>query len=116
MGLKVFLVTAEGHVVDNPRHYRTAQRELKKAQRRLSRRKKGSKRRKKAAQLLAKKHQKVKWQRHDFHRKTALELLRHYDTIYLEDLQVANLSKRPAPKPDGNGGGISTMAPAGRLA
>ena len=29
--------------------------------------------------------------RADFHHKTALALLRHYDTIYLEDLQVANL-------------------------
>ncbi len=26
------------------------------------------------------------------------------DVIYLEDLQVANLRRRPAPKPDGNGG------------
>jgi putative transposase len=52
VGLKVFLVTAEGDVVENPRHYRQAERELKKAQRRVSRRKKGSKRRKKAGQAL----------------------------------------------------------------
>ena len=56
VGLKVFLVTAEGDVVENPRHYRRAERELKKAQRRVSRRKKGSKRRRKAVQLLARKH------------------------------------------------------------
>jgi putative transposase len=104
VGLSVFLITAEGNVVDNPRHYRRAERDLKNAQRRLSHRTKGSKRRKKAAQLVARKHQKVKRQRHDFHHKTALELVRQYDTIYLEDLQVANLSKRPAPKPDGTGG------------
>ena len=91
VGLKVFLVTAEGVIIENPRHYRKAERELKKAQRRVSRRKKGSKRRKKAVQLLARKHQKVKRQRRDFHHKTALALLRQYDTIYLEDLQVANL-------------------------
>ena len=41
--------------------------------------------------LLAKKHQKVKRQRRDFHHKTALLLLRQYDVIYLEDLRVANL-------------------------
>jgi putative transposase len=93
VGLKVFLVTAIGDSIENPRHYRKAERELKKAQRRVSRRKKGSKRRKKAVQILARKHQKVKRQRRDFHHKTALALLRHYDTIYLEDLQVANMVK-----------------------
>jgi putative transposase len=91
VGLKVFLVTADGDIIENPRHYRRAERELKKAQRRVSRRKKGSKRRRKAVQLLARKHQTVKRQRRDFHHKTALDLLRHYDIIYLEDLQVANL-------------------------
>jgi putative transposase len=31
-------------------------------------------------------------------------LVREYDVIYLEDLQIRNLSRRPEPKPDGNGG------------
>jgi putative transposase len=93
VGLKVFLMTAKGGSVENPRYYRKAERELKKAQRRVSRRKKGSKRRRKAVQLLARKHQKVRRQRQDFHHKTALDLLRAYDTVYLEDLQVANLVK-----------------------
>jgi putative transposase len=91
LGLKVFLVTAEGEVVTNPRYYRRAEKAFAKAQRRVSRRKKCSGRRKKAAQLLAKKHQKVKRQRRDFQHKTALSLVRTYDVIYLEDLQVANL-------------------------
>jgi putative transposase len=92
VGLKVFLITAEGEPVENPRYYRKAERELAKAQRRVSRRKKGSKRRrKKAVQLLARKHQQVRRQRQDFHHKTALALLRAYDMIYLEDLQVANM-------------------------
>jgi len=104
VGLKVFLITAEGDVVDNPRHYRRAERELKKAQRRVARRKKSSHRRRKAVQILARKQQKVRRQRNDFHHKTALDLVRRYDTIYLEDLQIANMSRRPIPKPDGNGG------------
>jgi IS605 OrfB family transposase len=104
VGLKVFLVTADGEIVENPRHYRTAEKQLKKAQRRVSRRKKGSKRRKKAVALLKRKHQKVQRQRRDFHHKTALVLVRQYDVIYLEDLQVRNMSRRPEPKPDGNGG------------
>jgi putative transposase len=91
VGLKVFLVAADGEPVENPRHYRKAERQLSKAQRRVSRRKKGSKRRRKAVKLLARKHQHVQRQRRDFHHKTALALLRQYDTIYLEDLQVRNM-------------------------
>jgi putative transposase len=112
VGLKVFLMTAEGERVENPRHYRRAEHELQKVQRQVARRKKGSKRRKKATQVLARKHQKVRRQRTDFHHKTALALVREYDTIYLEDLQVANLSRRPEPKPDGNGGYLPNGASA----
>jgi putative transposase len=91
VGLKVFLVTADGTAVENPRHYPKGEKRLAKAQRRVSRRQKGSNRRKKAITLLAKAHQHVKRQRRDFHHKTALTLLRDYDTLYLEDLRVANL-------------------------
>ena len=91
VGLVHFLTRADGEHVPNPRHLRKAERELKRAQRRVSRRKKGSNRRKKAVKLLAKKHQHVRRQRRDFHHKEALALLRAYDTIYLEDLRVANM-------------------------
>ncbi len=91
VGLTVFLVTADGDVVENPRHYRKAEKRLAKAQRRVSRRTKGSKRRKKALALLKRTHQTVQRQRRDFHHKTALLLVRIYDTIYLEDLQVRNM-------------------------
>ena len=91
VGLKVFLGTAEGVAVENPRQYRRAEKQLAKAQRRVSRRKQGSNRRRKAKQLLARQHQKVRRQRRDFHHKTALRLVRHYDVVYYDDLRVANL-------------------------
>ncbi len=78
-------------MVENPRHYRRGEKKLAKAQRRVSRRTKGSKRRGKAVDRLQRAHQTVKRQRADFHHKTALALLRDYDTVYLEDLRVANL-------------------------
>ena len=93
LGLEAFATLADGARIENPRHYRRAEKALQKAQRRVSRRKRGSKRRRKAAQLLARKHQKVRRQRQDFHHKTALLLLRHYDTIYHEDLRTANMVK-----------------------
>jgi putative transposase len=112
VGLKVFLITADGAIVENPRHYRTAARALKKAQQRVSRRKQGSTRRKKAVRWLAKQHQTVRRQRQDFHYKTALRLVRQYDTIYHEAIQPANLSARPAPLPDGTGGYLHNGAQA----
>ena len=42
VGLKVFFITADGDVAENPRHYRKAERALQKAQKRVSRRKKSS--------------------------------------------------------------------------
>jgi putative transposase len=75
VGLKVFLITADGQVVANPRHYRTAEQQLARAQRRVARRKKGSHRRRKAVALLKRRHQTVQRQRRDFHHKTALALL-----------------------------------------
>jgi putative transposase len=46
----------------------------------------------------------VRRQRRDFHHKVALALVRAYDTISVEAIQPANLVRRPAPQPDGNGG------------
>jgi len=91
VGLKIFLITADGLVIENPRLHRRGEKQLKKAHQRVSRRKKGSKRRGKAAGWLGKAYQHIKRQRLDFHHKAALKLLRVYDTIYLDDLQVANL-------------------------
>jgi putative transposase len=59
----------------------------------VARRTKGSNRRRKAVTLLAKAHQKVARQRHDFHHRTALALVRANDTIYHEDVQTANMLK-----------------------
>jgi putative transposase len=93
LGLESFATLADSTMIHNPRCYRKAERRLKTAQRKVSRRKKGSNRRRKAVKLLAKAHHKVKRQRLDFQHKTALKLVQQYDTIYHEDLQVANMVK-----------------------
>jgi putative transposase len=103
VGLQVVLITADGQSVANPRHSRRADRALKKAQQRVSRRKQGSHRRRKAVRVLARTHQHVRRQRADFHHKTALALVRAYDTIYVEAIQPANVSRRPTPKQDEDG-------------
>ncbi len=95
LGLESFLTLANGEQIANPRHERKAELRLQKAHRRVSRRKKGSKRRKKAVRLLKRAYQKVARQRRDFHHKTALALLKQYDTVYFESLQVANMAQNP---------------------
>jgi putative transposase len=91
LGVESFATLAEGTMIHNPRCYRKAEAYLRRCQRLVARRIKGSNRRRKAVKLLAKAHQKVRRQRRDFHHKTASALVRQYDTIYHEDLQVANM-------------------------
>ena len=54
-------------------------------------------------QVLARTHQHVRRHRQDFHHQTALTLVRAYDTMYVEAIQPANVSRRPAPKQDEDG-------------
>jgi putative transposase len=91
LGLESFATLATGQSIANPRIFRVAERHLRRAQRRVARRKKASHRRRKAILLLRRVHQHVQRQRQDFHHKTALALVRQYDTIYHEDLQAANM-------------------------
>ena len=91
LGLESFATLADGQPIANPRIFRVAEMKLKRTQRRVSRRVKGSHRRRKAVKLLAKAHQDVRRARADFHHKTALALVRQYDTISHEELQPANM-------------------------
>ncbi|MFE4654984.1 hypothetical protein [Streptomyces sp. NPDC056707] len=45
-------------------------------------------------------HGKVRRQRLDHAHKTALALVRKHDFIAYEDLNIRNMSKTPAPKPE----------------
>ncbi len=91
VGLKSFLTDSEGNTVDNPRHYRKAEKKLKRLGRRLSRKQKKSANRKKARKALAKQHLKVQRQREDFARKQANALVTSHDLIAYENLQIRNM-------------------------
>jgi len=91
LGLESFATLANGTMIQNPRCYRKAQAYLRLCQRRVARRTKGSHRRRKAVALLAKAHQHIRNQRRDFHHREARQLVLQYDTIYYEDLRVANM-------------------------
>lgn len=91
VGLKAYLTDSEGSTVENPRHYRKAEKKLKQLQRRLSRKQKKSANRKKARKTLAKQHLKVQRQREDFARKVANTYVSSSDLIAYEDLQIRNM-------------------------
>ena len=93
VGLKEFLTTADAETVAIPQYYRKSQKRLRVIQKRVSRRKKGSNRRAKAVKQLGKQHKKVADKRKDFHFKTANNLLRKYDVIAHEDLNVKGLAR-----------------------
>jgi hypothetical protein len=99
MGLKGFLVTADGEQVETPRYSCKGEKQLGKAQRRVSCRTKGSKRWWKGVAQCGKQHQTVRRQRTDFHHKTALTLLRQCAVIYLEDLQGGFAGPQPGTDP-----------------
>jgi putative transposase len=98
LGLKSFLVTSEGDSVAPPKFYRQAESALRRAQRRVSRRKRGSRGRREAGRIVARLQQHVANQRRDFHHKTALDLVRDYGTIAVEDLNVQGIARSPLAK------------------
>jgi putative transposase len=104
LGLLSFLTTSDGTHIANPRHLAANTELLRAAHRALSRKKRGSSRREKAVRKIARLHGKVRRQRLDHAHKTALMLVREYDSIVHEKLQIANMTRRPKPCPDGNGG------------
>jgi putative transposase len=93
VGLKAYYTDSDGNMIENPRHYRKAERRLKTLHRRLSRKKKGSENRKKSRQKLAKGYLKVQRQREDFARKQASTLISSSDLIAYEHLQIRNMKR-----------------------
>lgn len=93
IGLGDFIVTSDDERIAAPKFLRKAERKLKSAQRRVSRRKKGSNRRKKAIKKLSIQHKKVSDTRKDFHFKTANNLLKKYDVIAVEKLNIKGLAR-----------------------
>lgn len=100
MGIASFLTTSDGQHIPNPRPLATAADRLAVAQRELARKKRGSIRRQKAVCRVAAVHAKVRRIRLDHAHKAALALVRDHDVVVHEALQIANMTRRPKPKPD----------------
>jgi putative transposase len=91
VGLIDFYVASDNTKIVAPKFLRKAESSLKSAQRKVSRRKKGSNRCKKAIAKLGKQHKKVADTRKDFHFKTASNLLKTYDVVAVEKLNIKGM-------------------------
>ena len=88
LGIKSFLVTSNGEVIENPKNLQKAQSKLKYVQRKYSKNKG-----KRTKQRLALLHEKVVNKRKDFLHKVSIKLIRENQTIALETLNVTGMIK-----------------------
>ena len=93
VGLKEFLTTSDGAVVPIQQTYRKTQSHLARQQRKLARKQKGSLRAEKQKNFIAKVHQRIGRIRENFHYKTAYKLVKQYDLIAVEDLNIKGLTR-----------------------
>ena len=91
LGLKDFVITSDGYKYKNNRYTKTYQTKLKKAQQNLSRKKKDSNKYKEQKLKVAKLHKKITNSRLDNLHKVSTELIKKYDTIILEDLNIKGM-------------------------
>lgn len=93
LGIKDFAITSDGDVFTNPKYLRTSEKKLAKLQRQLSRKTIGSNNRNRTRLKVARQHEKIANQRKDFLHKLSTQIVRQYDLICIEDLQVKNMVK-----------------------
>ena len=96
MGVKVFATLSDGTTFENPKYLRNNLRRLRVEQRKLSRRfKKGAKEQSKSylkqKLVVAKLHEHIKNQREDYLHKASTTIIRSFDTVCLEDLNIKGM-------------------------
>jgi putative transposase len=93
VGLQSFVTLDSGEKIAPPKFHRSSERRLKRLQRRLSRRRKTSRRRAKAKRHFAKVSCQIKNRRSDWLHQLSHRLVSTYDTLCIEDLNIAGLVK-----------------------
>lgn len=93
LGVKTAMTCSDGTVYENEKPMKRSARKIRKLNKKLARQKKGSKRRSETILKLQKAYGRIACQRRDFQQKATTELVKKYDTICLEDLNVSGMSK-----------------------
>lgn len=103
-GVTAVVATSDGRVVDNPRFFARSAGRLAAAQRLLAASRQSDRPSNRARETVARAHRKVRNQRRDFLHKLSRQLVNGYDTVVIEDLRIAAMIRRPAPRPNCQGG------------
>lgn len=93
VGIENFATLSDGTQIDNWKYYEAEHKRLRIAQRRVARRKKDSNRKRKAIAQLRKIHKNIFNRRNDFQHKLSTMLIREYDLIAVEKLNILGMSK-----------------------
>ena len=93
LGIKDFVITSDGYKYKNNRFTKTYAKKLKENQQHLSRKVKGSNRYKEQKLKVGAIHKKITNSRMDNLHKVSTELIKKYDIIYLEDLNIKSMIK-----------------------
>ena len=94
IGIKTFSTQSDNIEIDNPKYFSKSQAKLKRLQQHFSRKQKGSNRKDKCRIKIAKVHQKIVNQRDWFLHNYSTYLIKNYDNIYIEDLDVKGLLEK----------------------
>ena len=93
LGVKDFIITSDGEVFKNKHFFKQSEDKIKKLQRQLSKRVKGSNNRNKIRIKIAKAFEHLTNQRLDYIHNAVNSLLRTYDYIFMENLNVQGMLK-----------------------
>ena len=93
LGVKDFVITSDGEVFENKHFLKRSEDKIKKLQRQLSKKAKGSNNRNKARTRLAKAFEHLGNQRLDYIHFIANSLLKTYDYVFMENLNVQGMLK-----------------------
>lgn len=94
LGIKDFCITSEGDKFSNPKYLMKSQQKLAKLQRELSRKTRGGRNWQKARIKVARQYEKISNRRRDFLQQLSTQLIRNYDVIKMEDLNVSDMIKQ----------------------
>ena len=93
LGVKDFVITSDGEVFENKHFYKLQENKINKLQRQLSKKQKGSNNRNKARIKLTKAFEKLTNQKENYIHSVVNKLLKYYDIIFMEDLNVKGMLK-----------------------
>lgn len=93
LGIKDYAILSDGTKHGNPKYLEKYSRKLAHLNKVFARSKKGSKNHEKLRLRIAKLHRRIAYMRSDFTHKLSTDLIRRFDTICLEDLNVEGMLK-----------------------